>query len=208
MTSAVEVSCFYIHYNREPINFTFIKYEKFMKITVQGKNMSIEIENLKYYSILYYMYILSLLCTKNTSEISVIDNSDSEIENYDDDSVKNDKIQYGILTQKFWKCLYFRENYSVIQLEHKSFKNPLLSKEPTRETSVKKQLKIIKRINSLVDRRLLPYSLPIIDKYLSDKIEETGISEIVDYENKIYLLCCIRHFNKDIYHTVMKFMRS
>ena len=100
----VEISCFYIHYNCIPINFTFIKYEKFIKIILQKRDIIIRFENLKNHQLLFNFYILSLLCTKNTSKIDYIP-----------DFYGN--IVYGISTEKIWKYLYFNGRYGLITLE-------------------------------------------------------------------------------------------
>lgn len=193
----IEISCFYIHYNREPVNFTFIKYEKYMRIYVNEKKMVIEIDKLKNYPDLLNLYILSLLCTDDPSQI----------ENYYD--VDFHEYVYGIMTEKYWKCLYFTVYSDIIRLEINYFNNPFLSKEPTRETSLKKQKKIIKKVhNYIYVRKHIKEPLKIIDIYITELIKDINqeMKKIIDYEKKIYLLCCIKSFNKDIYANVIKFI--
>ena len=194
MTSSIEISCFYMDNKYEPINIVFIKYEKFMKIYVQEKMMTILIEKLKYYELFYNIYLLSLLCTIDTSHICKKFKK------------KDKRISYGIYTKRNSHNLYIYDYYDVIELQSNRFKNPFLSKEPKRETSFKKQNKIFKLVRYLNEYSVLPNSLLMIHTFISDNIEDTKINEIINYEKKIYLLCCIRHMNIDIYHNIMKFM--
>lgn len=194
----IEVSCFYIHYNIHPLNFTFIKYKKFIKVCVENRVINILIKNLKNYTILYDLYILSLLCTENPSQI------EKTMINI------NDKIKYiyEVSTEKYWKTLYFYGKYTPETLEMKAYKNPFLSQEPKRETSMKKQYKLLKQVYELYDSDLLPDPFYIITKYI-EAIRyrvEIETKDIINYEKKIYLLCCIKKFNNDIYMNILKFM--
>jgi len=128
-----EISCFYIDCNQLPINFTFIKYKKFIKIFLNKKSIIIEIENLKKSQILLKIYNLSLVCTENLNEISSIINDGIDI--------------YGISTQIFERNLGFSGTYDFIILEKNFFKNPLLGQEPIRETSIKKQKKFFRAMH-------------------------------------------------------------
>ena len=177
------------------MNFTFIKYDKYMKICVNHKKMVIEIHKLKKYRDLYNFYILSLLCTEDTSKIERFYN---DIYN---------KYVYGVVTEKFWKCMYFTKYKEVINFDVDYFRNPFLSKEPKRETSVKKQKKIIKEVDTYIKAYQINL-VEIIDKYLSEILDGVcgETNEIIEYEKKIYLLSCVKTFNKDIYSNVMRFM--
>lgn len=189
-----EFSCFYIHYNRNPVNFTFIKYEKFMKIMLQDRTIVIEFQNLKNYKILFDFYILSLLCTENTSKIDYM---------YDE---MDETIIYGISTEKIWKYLYFYGKYDNIILEKKRCKNPLLSKEPKKETSLRKIKKVIKMIDNYYITGHIKDPLTTIKLYQENLLEITAMNKIIEYEKRIYLLCCIKNFNNDIYMNIKRFM--
>ena len=190
----IEISCFYVHYNRCPINITFIKYDKFMKIILQNRTISIRIENIIEYQFLVDFYILSLLCTKDTSKI------DYEINN-------KGQIFYGVSTKRLWKGLYFMREYEIITLEKNFFKNPLLSQEPRRETGNKKIRKFMKEFYSYYDSNLLHDPLELLPMFISKTISDTRIEEIIKYEQMIYNLCCIKNFNNDIYASIMNYMR-
>jgi len=187
----IEVSCFYMDYNYEPINFTFIKYEKFMKIILQKRKIVISFKNLLNHQILYKYYILSLITTEDTSKI------------YSNDGF----AIYGISTEKIWKYLYYDKGYDIVPLEKDYTRNPFKTREPIRETSIKKQKKLFKMMNSYYyDKKLLCDPMIIMNNYLSILILSTSVQKIIDYEKEIYLLCCIRGFNKDIYSTIKKFI--
>lgn len=197
----VEISCYYNHYNRDPLHFIFIKYEKFMKIVFQKRSIIIAIENFKDYQLLFDIYILSLLCTEDTSKI---------------DSTYNEvygRVVYGVSTEKRWKDIEFYGKFGIIPLDKNYFKNPFLSLEPKRESSIKKQNKLLKMLNGYDNRDYFDSRLTLIKLYQEILIDRTGIQKYIDYENKIiqyekkiYLLCCVRSFSKDIYMNVMKFM--
>lgn len=200
----IEISCFYVHhYNRDPINFTFIKYDKFIKIILQMRKIIIEIKNLKNYKTLFQFYILSLLCTKNTSKISKISDYDSDDEN---ELNKNYVKYYGVSTLKYWKSLHFTYNYETILLEKNCLKNPLFSEEPKRETSFKKQKKLLKLFSNYYKKCHINEPLYYINDYQNEIINDLNMKKIIQYEKKIYLLCCIRGFNRDIYTNIKKFM--
>ena len=191
----VEISCYYVHYNREPINITFIRYKKFMKIILQNRKIIIAIENLKTNKLLFNLYILSLLCTEDTSKI-----------NLEFDFNGNDV--YCVSTHKSWKYLYFvKIGYDLIELEKNSRKNPLLSQEPKRETSIKKINKLLNMLYNYFNTYHIENPLDTINKYLKHLIKDTQIQEIIKYEQMIYNLCCIKNFNNDIYASIMNYMR-
>ena len=188
----IEISCFYIHYIREPVNFTFIKYEKFMKICLQTRIIILEIENLKKYPILFQFYILSLLCTENTSNI--------------DYYFYENCVIYGVSTKQQWKKSRFCIDYDVISLEKYYMKNPLLSQEPKKQTSNKKIKKLLKIIYNYYDNNHINDPLYTIYIYENLLIDDTKIKKIIEYETLIYNLCCIKRFNNDIYMNIKKFV--
>jgi len=187
----IEISCFYIDYNHTPFNITFIRYDKFIKVFYQGKSIVVALEYFSNDQMLFQFYILSLLCTENTSMISrrtAIDGNNI----------------YGVSTEKIGSQFTFTGRYDFIALENSSFKNPFLSQEPKRETSIKKQLKFLRMIHNIFDLYLDP--LNAIRVYQNKMIRDVSIERIVEYEKRINVLCCIRRFNRDIYSTIKKFL--
>lgn len=167
----VEISCFYIHYNNNPINFTFIKYDKFMKIIFQSKMIVIAIQNLKKYEMLFKFYILSLLCTDDTSKICrVCDDTQTEI--------------YGVLTQPYWKNKYLSDYSDIIILRKNCTRDPLLSQEPKKETSIKKQKKLLKIFQMYYEMMFIRNPIDYINDYQLVMIDKLNMDDIIEYEKK------------------------
>ena len=186
-----EIGCFFSSQGHRPRNFTFVKYQEFMKISLCNKSIIIRIENLKRNETIFRFYILSLLCTEDPTRISIID------------VVRGIEI-FGISTDILRNRSTFVGSYDYIMLEKRCFKNPLLSQEPRRETSMKKQNKFMKLIHQLFYRRVNPRRA--IDLYQKQMIANTDVMKIVEYEKRINLLCSIRGFNRDIYLTIRNFL--
>jgi len=167
------------------LKFEFIKYEKFIRIKygTENKSIIIRIENLKKNKLLFQYYIASLLCCVNYKEI----NKDN---NYD--------LFSAISTVDYWVIHHINLN-----IRKKEFNQILYSQEPKRETSIKKQKKFLKILNSNIKIGFLEHPLIIIknltELYLKF-IKELG-NQIITYENKIYFLSCVRSLNRDIYST-------
>jgi hypothetical protein len=192
----VEVSCFYIHFKINSINFTFIKYEKFVKIIFQEKRIVMKIENLRNYQILFQFYLLSLLCTEDVSKIKAV-NFRNKWRNMND---------YAISTLKYWKYSSYCDVYDNITLEKSCTRNPFLSQEPKRETTIKKLNKLLKMINNYYNKQTFRHPSYYINNFIIKKIAETNIENVIQYEKEIYLLSCIRGLNRDIYSAIKKFM--
>lgn len=82
------ISCFYIHYNRHPINFTFIRFTNFIKVILNKRSIILTNERLASNIELFQIYKLSLLCTKDSSTIEkkqeyIINDKNVEIWYYD-----------------------------------------------------------------------------------------------------------------------------
>jgi len=148
-----------------------------MKIVLNDRQIILEIENLKYYELISKFYILSLLVFKKIY-------------------MKDDKlIIYGFTMDDN------NTSISTIIFNKNFLKNLSLSQEPKRETSIKKQIKFIRMINKFSDEGLIYNPLYYIETFIYNSTKK-----IIDYENKIYILCCIRGFNKDIYSNIMRYI--
>jgi hypothetical protein len=169
----VEVSCFYIYYEIEPVNFTFIKYEKFIQIILQDRRMVIAIEKLKNYKMLFQFYTLSLLTSQDIKKVSRIGNT------------------YGVYTRQQWKDCFIFSDYKFSKFEKGFLKNPLLSQEPKRETSFKKQKKLFKVIDNYYGNKHITHPLNSINGYISSFILSSRIEKLIDEEAmKIIELVC------------------
>ncbi len=190
----VEVSCFYIHSNNS-INFTFIKFNNFMKVILNKTSVILTNKQIIENSKLFQIYVLSLLCTKDTSSIEVI---------YNDRYKKN---FYGIAARKYWQCNYYTDEYEIIELEKSNFKNPrnpLKMMEPKRESGMKKIRKFMKLFNLI---RINPLE-SIQEYYEIESIQYIDyFSRYISYNRKIYVLSMIKsRYGDDIYKNIIKFI--
>lgn len=187
------VSCFYIYYTSNPIQFIFIRYENYMKIILNSKSIIISNNRLIENKILFQIYILSLLCTKDTSKLD---------KNYNE---RFKKYIYSMLVKKYWKCVYYTYEYEYIEI---LLKDPFISKEPKRESSSKKLKKFMKIFNSYISiLRIDPINC-IIDFYEMESIEFAEyFRRYINYNRKIYLLTNILHnYGRDIYMTIRSYL--
>jgi hypothetical protein len=166
--------------------FKFIKYEKFIKIELRNKSIILKIENLKNHQLLFQYYIASLLCSIKYTDIK--------------------KDYYYVLsplsTIQKWLIHYLNFN---TKLWEKEFNRIKYSQEPKRESSIKKQKKFLKLLNYYIeyDNFMIDNPLIIIENLIElylNFIKELEY-QIINYENKIYFLSCVRGFNRDIYMT-------
>lgn len=184
----VSISCFYNHYNRDPINITFIKYNNYFKVIINHISIIITTEMLIFNEKLFQMYILSLLCTEDTSII-----------NY-----KNNK--YGVNTLKYWKHISFKNNYYFIELFFNK-KNPLNTIEPKRASSSKKIKKFQKLFNKYMTTKMIKNPIELLIEYYELHTDDIidNIECIKEYEDKIKMCALLLHeFGYDIYSSIEK----
>lgn len=192
------ISCFYTHYNTDPINFIFVKYENFIKIFLNEKSIIMSIQHLISNHELFKIYLISLLLTEDTSKISI------DIENY--------RNKYGVSTISYWKNISLTSEYNIIFLEKSPHKNPLNSVEPKRSTSFKKINKFMRKFNKYYDEEYIASFGDILNEYYSLNTIDIiyyirGIRQLVEYEKKIEILSAIKHnYGWDIYSNIIKFM--
>jgi len=187
------ISCFYIHYNREPINIIFVKYENFIKIFLNEKSVILTIQQLLSIRELFQIYLISLLLTEDTSKISF------DIEHY--------RNVYGVSTIRYWKNLHLTSTYNVVLLEKNPHKNPLNANEPKRSTSLKKINKFLKKFDKYIDDNYIVDVERIFNEYYS--METSSIfnyfQRYIEHEKKIEMLSVILHnYGKDVYSAVRK----
>jgi hypothetical protein len=188
------ISCFYVHYNRDPINFIFVKYENFIKIFLNEKCVIITNQQLVSCRELFQIYILSLLLTEDTSKISI------DVENY--------RNVYGVSTKKYWKNIQLTSQYNVILLEKSPHKNPLNSNEPKRSTSLKKINKFMRKFFMYYDENIVDLERIYNEYYF---METSSIfsyfQRYIEHEKKIEMLSVILHnYGRDVYSAVAKHM--
>lgn len=193
----VSISCFYNHYNIFPFNFTFIEYEKYVKIIINERSIILTKEQLVLNTKLFQIFILSLLCTE---DISTIQSQESII-------FLNTTI-YGINTKKKWKSLRFTNEYSFIELEKSYRKNPLNSREPKRNSSMKKIRKFNKLLNGRASIMIGDPNKLILDFYINESKElYEYFNKYIDYNLKFNVLLSItQNYGSDIMTIISSFI--
>jgi hypothetical protein len=197
LTMLPSISCFYVHYNRDPQNFTFIKFEKFVKVILNAKAVIMTIEQLVKNVELFKIFILSLLLTKDTSQISSSVNS------------INGKTFYGVVTERYWKNLRFTQNDKLILLEKSATRNPLNASEPKRASSRKKLNKFHTMFDRVLESRLIKEPEVYIDEFLNNEVTEIFdyFTRYIEHERKVEMLSVILHnYGRDVYGYVRKFV--
>lgn len=186
------ISCFYIKYNREPINFTFISFKKYIKVIVNHRSIILEKARFAGNKEMVQVYTLSLICSKNTSKI------------YTSSSFTNNKGKYiyGVKSIKYIRDLKFANDYEFFELTKSSTKNPLNMIEPKRESGEKKIRKLEKYICQYLYAYVpLPVYMMISEYYTRETTEEFKICDkYKKYNLKITLLLCVnRCMGYDVY---------
>lgn len=189
------ISCFYIHYNIEPINIIFVKYENFIKVYLNQKSVILTNKQLVSSLELFKIYILSLLLTEDTSK------SSTDVEHY--------RTIYGVSTMRYWKYLRLTLHYELVLLEKSPYKNPLKAKEPKRSTSLKKINKFMKKFYKFVNEDFIKDFELIFNEYF---LYETSkmfnyFQRYIEHEKKIEMLSVIRHkYGIDVYRSVRNWL--
>ena len=201
LTMLPSISCFYVHRNYLPTNFTFIRFEKFVKVILNSRAVIMTFEQLAGNFKLFKIYKLSLLLTTDTSQIA----SSADV-------AVNGKLMYGVITQQYWKSIRLSSYDELTLLEKAPFRNPLNASEPKRESSGKK----LNKFQKLFDRIETEGLFKAPDVILAEFIEmEAGDAlryfrrhiRKIEHEKKITMLSGILHkYGRDVYHCVNKFL--
>ena len=195
----VFISCFYVHYNRNEVNFTFVRFEKFIKVILNDRSVILTNEQFVSNNKLFQIYILSLLCTEDSSTIQI-----------EQINIKRGRTvdSYGVLTKINWKLMYFTNDYRFIPLKKLFINNPLNMEEPKRATSMKKVRKFLKLLNgNIADLMDEP------DKIINDFYRHES-EEVIDYLESyisynvqtIALHSIIQKYGSDVLTSVSKFL--
>ncbi len=191
------ISCYYMHYNRQPYNFTFIKFEKFVKVILNTRAVVMTFKQLVENARLFKIYQLSLLLTNDTTQIF------TSVDEFSGDVI------YGVMTVWYWKYIRLSGFEEFTALEKSRYKNPLKSCEPKRESSRKKYNKFLKLFNSedVVNKMKDP---DVVVREFFQK--ESGdiydyFRRYIEHEKKIMMLSVILHnYGRDIYKCVKQFV--
>lgn len=197
LTMLPSISCFYVHYNHNPHNFTFIKFEKFVKVILNSKAVIMTIQQLVENIQLFKIFKLSLLLTKDTTQVSSFDN------------FIIGKILYGVLTERYWKNLRLTEYDELILFEKSPTRNPLNASEPKRASSRKKLNKFHKLFERVLNSGFIKEPEVIMNEFLENEATEIFdyFRRYIEHERKIEMLSMILHnYGHDVYCCVKKFV--
>ena len=200
----VSVSCFYCHYNRESVNFTFIQFKNFVKVCLNKRAVILTNKQLVLNPELFQIFKLSLLCT---NDVSMVYSKPLDL------SYGNKDI-YGTLTKMYWKNLRFTKHYEFIEFEKsnlKSPKNPFNAEEPKRSTSEKKIRKFMKLLNSFNDK------VKPANEFIREFLDLNDYDLLIEYfrnyiihnqcNPQITILSQIYHnYGIDVYRSISRFM--
>jgi len=215
----VEISCFFNIYDNPHVKYVFIKYNNYCKIIINGKSIIVSNNTLINNKLLFQIYILSLLCTNDTTKVDIMIIKNKSIfgittqlyipslnkKENECFYIKSKNI-YGVFTEKYGNHKHFTNYASFIELDANIYRNPLLSTEPTRESSNKKIRKFEKLFNKYMNKDT---PIDLIIEYYNNKtsVEYTIINKYNEYNKKIMLYMCVnRRLGYDIYKYLNKKM--
>ena len=191
------ISCYYLHYNRQPYNFTFIKFEKFVKVFLNTRVVVMTIKQLVENAKLFKIYQLSLLLTNDTEQIF------TSVNEFSGDVI------YGVMTVWYWKYLRLSGFEEFTALEKSQYKNPFKSCEPKRESSRKKYNKFLKLFNSEdVVNKMKDPDVVVLEFFQKESVDIYDyFRRYIEHEKKIEMLSVIMHnYGRDIYKCVKQFV--
>ena len=190
------ISCFsYRFSNKIPYNFIFIKYEKFVKVIVNSKSVILQNEVLASNKQLFQFFTLSLLLTDDTSIVSYVKD-------------KN-KIKYGVETLRYWNKPRIADYHGFVELDKSSYKNPLNTMEPKRQTGDKKLRKFFKLFNFFCNNEIVEDPIIIFNEFITREGNEVFnyFEKYIHHECRVNMLSTILYtFGRDVYDSVNQFM--
>jgi len=190
------ISCFYINYNRDPINIIFIKYENFVKVIFNRRAVILTNNQFVSSEELFNTYLISLILTEDTSKIDRVN-----IDN---------KIYYGVSTMRYWKNLYLTNFYKIISLEKSAHRNPLNSLEPKRASGHKKYSKFMRYFcNSYCYEGYEGYIVrpcQLLKEYCFIETEEA--KKLIEHQTQVEALIFVLHnYGRDVYTAINKYIK-
>jgi hypothetical protein len=197
---ASSISCFNFHYFDNSFKFIFIEFDNYIKVIVNNKMIVLTKQELTSNTRLFQIYLISLLLTENTNNISSFTLDKSYI--------------YGVRSRWYVKTLdcfnmvlIDRDRFSMIS--KLSNRNPLNTNSPKRSSGPKK----IRKVMKLVDKFYKDYN--IIDlSFILSIFYRNELQPSIDYleryiahEKKIEMLSVIHHnYGRDVYSAVNRFL--
>jgi hypothetical protein len=190
------ISCFsYRLWGRVPYNFTFIKFEKFIKVILNSRTVVFTNDELASHQRLFQLFTLSMLLTEDTSQVSSI--------------MDKNKIVYGVSTLKHWNKSRIADYYEFVQLDKSNAKNPLNAVEPKRASSDKKMRKFFKLFHIFYEYEMIKDPLIIFEEFFARETYELFdyVDKINTHECRVNILASVLHTHgKDVYDSIKRFM--
>ena len=190
------MSCFsYRLWSRVPYNFTFIKFEKFIKVIVNSRSIILRNDELASHQRLFQIFILSLLLTEDTSTVSYV--------------TDKNEAKYGVETLRYWNKARIAHYYGFVQLEKYSKRNPLNAMEPKRASGDKKVRKFFKLFSLFYENEMIKEPVIIADEFIAREGNEdfAYMERYIKHECRVNMLSSILHkYGSDVYHSVNQFM--
>ena len=183
-----EISCFFINLNNVANKIMFVKFDKYFIVKISStRQITLSIETFMSIQYLFEIYIISLILTKNTSEVK--------------EYHYGDNYEFVINVRFINDQLYYNSNYNDIFIIGK--KNMLKKQPPTRESSFKKIRKFVKSFSTCFNRY---YPIELLQYVIYDEIAKTETKTVLVelYKNNtIQLLTGIKKkFGRDIYDSI------
>jgi hypothetical protein len=146
---------------------------------------------------LFKIFKLSLLLTKDTSQVSSLDN------------VIVGKTFYGVLTESYWKNLRLTKYDDLILFEKSPTRNPLNASEPKRASSRKKLNKFHRLFERVLNSGFIKEPEVIMNEFLENEATEIFdyFRRYIEHERKVEMLSVVLHnYGHDVYGCVRKFV--
>lgn len=188
----VEISCYYIHSNRNTRYMVFIRYDKYMKILLSSyRTIILSIEDFMKIPHLFEYYLLSIFLTENVNKITY------EYDNYN-------KKEFILSVEKNWKEMYFLDYYSLISIIEIK-RNPFNSQEPKKQTSSKKINKFIKNFYKDFDIDPIYILMKLLDLRCIES--KNIIDEFQKKEKYVNIFTGIKKgYGIDVYNEIIKYI--
>jgi hypothetical protein len=194
------ISCFNFHWFDNSFKFIFIEFDNYIKVIVNNKMIVLTKQELTLNTRLFQIYLISLLLTEDTKNISSFTLDKSYI--------------YGVRSRWYVKTLdcfnmvlIDRDRFSMIS--KLSNRNPLNTSSPKRSSGPKKIRKVMKLVDKFYkDYNIIDLSF-IVSIFFKNETELLFyyFERYIAYEKKIEMLSVIHHnYGRDVYSAVNRFL--
>jgi hypothetical protein len=197
---ASSISCFNFHYFDNSFKFIFIEFDNYIKVIVNNKMIVLTKQELTLNTRLFQIYLISLLLTEDTKNIS---------------SFTLDKLYiYGVRSRWYVKTLdcfnmVLKDKDRFSMISKLSNRNPLNASSPKRSSGPKKIRKVMKLVDKFYkDYNIIDLSF-IVSIFYRNELQPSidYFERYIAYEKKIEMLSVIHHnYGRDVYSAVNRFL--